>query len=151
MTRRGLTFLCVAAGAQVYSFPVDLELPNGTLRLRTNYMDDYMNPTGYASQSRLGRTLDHQRVTGFTFLQELMETWVYLEGDNGQGEFSWGSYEGSLSRKLLDKRSFSGAVLEGVCKKDLLDKGTFHARVISCVFQWVVSSCFGATTIIQIS
>lgn len=71
----------MAAGAQVYAFPVDLELPNGTLRLRTNYVDDYMSTDpvsygGYASQSRLGRTLDHQRITGFTFLQELMETWV---------------------------------------------------------------------------
>ncbi|XP_050738896.1 uncharacterized protein LOC127009662 isoform X2 [Eriocheir sinensis] len=66
-------------GAQLYAFPVDLELPNGTLRLRTNYKDDYMSmdPVSYGSydsQSRLGRTLDHQRVTGFTFLQELMET-----------------------------------------------------------------------------
>lgn len=87
----------MAAGAQLYAFPIDLELPNGTLRLRTSHEDDYMpmTPTSYgsyASQSRLGRTLDQQRVTGFTFLQELMEMWVYWRtGPVGHGVQTWRS------------------------------------------------------------
>lgn len=89
----------MAAGAQLYAFPIDLELPNGTLRFRTREeeagympMNTYstdstkveeeeegestpMNNYGtYSSiQSRFRRTIDHQRVTGFTFLQELMD------------------------------------------------------------------------------
>ena len=68
---------CVAAGAQLYAFPIDLQLPNGTLRFRTSHEEeeDYMTMpySSYTDHSRFGRTIDHQRATGFTFLQELMD------------------------------------------------------------------------------
>ncbi|XP_063876089.1 uncharacterized protein LOC135109034 [Scylla paramamosain] len=74
-------------GAQLYAFPIDLQLPNGTLRLRTNYEYEYDEEqeeysympmsqstySSYATHSRYARAIDHQRAAGFNFLQELMD------------------------------------------------------------------------------
>ncbi|KAK4314331.1 hypothetical protein Pmani_014363 [Petrolisthes manimaculis] len=65
-------------GAQLYAVAFDLALPNATLRLRKFKEDDPMTYTSYGSGSsygsRLGRSLDSQRVAGFNLLQKLMDT-----------------------------------------------------------------------------
>ena len=77
----------MAAGAQLYAFPIDLQLPNGTLRLRTSYEYEYEEEqeeysympmsqstySSYATHSRYSRAIDHQRAVGFNFLQQLMD------------------------------------------------------------------------------
>lgn len=64
----------------MYAFPIDLKLPNATLRLMTRDYDYYYydddDSMSYSSSNtsrRTGRALDRQRITGFTFLQRIMD------------------------------------------------------------------------------
>ncbi|KAG7160266.1 putative DM4/DM12 family-like protein 15 [Homarus americanus] len=73
-------------GSQLYAFPIDLRLPNSTLRLRSKDRDEEtMSYASYGSSDhagyvrRTGRALDDQRITGFAFLRQLMDN-VGLDG-----------------------------------------------------------------------
>ncbi|XP_071536834.1 uncharacterized protein [Panulirus ornatus] len=67
-------------GSQLYAFPIDLRLPNASLRLSRDYYDydyddqgDTMSYSSDMNTRRTGRALDDQRVTAFTFLERIMD------------------------------------------------------------------------------